>query len=92
MAKIMISVPEQLTNRMRATIPRRQRSKVIAHLIEEEIKKRERLLYECAAAVEQDSALHNEMKDWDTTLQDGLDHESWLYLLDLSKTNKGGLN
>lgn len=58
---------------MKAAIPARQRSKVIAHLI----KKRERSLYECAAAVEKDSALHNEMKDWDITLQDGLDNESW---------------
>ena len=77
MNKILISMPDQLATRMRAAIPVRQRSKTITHLIEKEIEKRERALYECAAAVEKDTALHHEMKDWDTTLQDGLDDESW---------------
>ena len=77
MEKVLISMPDQLATRMRAAIPTRQRSKTIARLIEKEIKKRERALYECAAAVEKDSGLHHEMKDWDVTLQDGLDDESW---------------
>ncbi len=77
MSKVLISIPDQLATRMRAAIPTRQRSKIITHLIEKEIEKRERALYECAAAVEKDSTLRNEMKDWDVTLQDGLDDESW---------------
>lgn len=77
MSKVLISMPDQLANRMRAAIPARQRSKVIAHLIEEEIVRREQSLYECAAEVERDSSLNDEMKDWDATLQDGLDNESW---------------
>jgi len=78
MEKVLISVPDQLAMRMRAAIPARQRSKTITHLIEEEVKRRERALYECAAAVEKDAALRREMKDWDITLQDGLnDDESW---------------
>jgi len=75
-SKVLISMPDHLANRMKAAIPARQRSKVIAHLIEEEVKRRERSLYECAAEVERDSALNDEMKDWDITLQDGLDDES----------------
>jgi hypothetical protein len=35
------------------------------------------MLYECAAAVEKDHLLNDEMKDWDITLQDGLENESW---------------
>lgn len=77
MEKILVSVPDQLAARMRAAIPARQRSKIITHLIEEEISRRERLLYECALAVEKDAALRKELKEWDTTLQDGLDDESW---------------
>jgi len=77
MSKVLISMPDQLANRMRAAIPARQRSKVIAHLIEEEVKRREQSLYECASEVEKDSSLNDEMKDWDATLQDGLDDESW---------------
>ena len=58
-------------------IPQKHRSKVIVQLIEKEIEKREKALYECAMAVEQDKALNQEMKDWDETLQDGLTDESW---------------
>jgi len=76
MEKVLISMPDQLAMRMKAAIPMRQRSKTIAHLIEEEVAKREKRLYECAAAVEKDSTLRREMKDWDITLQDGLDDES----------------
>jgi metal-responsive CopG/Arc/MetJ family transcriptional regulator len=39
--KVMISIPNSLYARMMATIPQRQRSKVIAELLEGEIKKRE---------------------------------------------------
>lgn len=77
MQKILISISDQLACRMRATIPDRQRSKTIAHLIEEEIKKREHSLYTCALAVEKDQALQDEMAEWDVTLKDGLSDESW---------------
>ena len=75
MEKVLISLPDQLAVRMRATIPPRQRSKVITHLIEEEIEKRERSLYECALAIEQDSGLHEEMSEWDITISDGLNKD-----------------
>lgn len=77
MKKILISIPDELACRMRAAIPSRQRSKTITHLIEEEVKKREKLLYECAQAVEKDQALNKEMNEWDATLEDGLEDESW---------------
>ena len=71
MPKILISLPEQLVNRMKATIPDRQRSKIIALLLESEIEKREKKLYECAVAVEKDAALKEDMAAWDVTLTDG---------------------
>lgn len=77
MTKVLISVPEKLVMRMRATIPSRQRSKTITHLIEKEVIRREEALYQCAVAVEKDAALNNEMQEWDITLTDGLDDESW---------------
>ena len=77
MTKVLISIPDKMAARMRAAIPQRQRSKVIVHLIQQEVEKRERALYECAIAVEKDSLLRAEMNDWDMTLQDGLDDESW---------------
>ena len=70
-------MPDKIASRMRASIPQKQRSKVIVQLIEKEIEKREKALYECAATVEQDHEMNQEMKDWDVTLQDGLTDESW---------------
>lgn len=75
MEKVLISIPDQLAIRMRAAIPRRQRSKIITYLIEKEIEKRERILYECALAVEHDSALREEMDDWNITMNDGLSED-----------------
>ena len=76
MQKVLISIPDQLAIRMRATIPARQRSQMITGFIESEVKRREHLLYECAVAVENDAALQDEMNEWDVTLQDGLNDES----------------
>ncbi len=58
MNKVLISMPHELNTRMKAIIPTRQRSKTIAHLIEKEVEKREKRLYECAAAVEKDQTLN----------------------------------
>ena len=78
MEKILISLPDQLANRMRSAIPARQRSKIFTRLIEKEVDKREKALYECALAVEKDGALREEMEEWDITLNDGLKNdESW---------------
>jgi hypothetical protein len=59
---------------MQAVISPRQRSKVVAGLLEEEVRRRERELYECALAVERDEQLQAE---WDVTVGDGLDTETW---------------
>ena len=77
MNKVLISIPDNIASRMRAAIPQRQRSKVIVRLIEAEIDKREKALYECAVAVENDTSLNDEMKDWDVTLLDGMNNGSW---------------
>jgi len=75
MHKILISLPDQLVIRMRTTIPERQRSKIVATLLEAEILKREKSLYECALAVEKDMALKADMAAWNITISDGLSDE-----------------
>jgi hypothetical protein len=78
MVKVLVSLPDDLVHRMRALIPTRQRSGVIVHLIEGEVERREKKLYQSALAVEKDAALQKEMADWDATVSDGLnDDESW---------------
>ena len=52
----------------------RVNSKIIAHLLEKKIKRGDKTLFECAVAVERDTALQCEMEDWNTTMQDGLKH------------------
>ena len=75
MHKVLISLPDQLANRMRATIPERQRSKIVASLLEAEVLRREKSLYECALAVENDVALKADMAIWDVAINDGLHDE-----------------
>ena len=77
MEKVLVSLPDVLAEKLRSFIPSRQRSRVISRLIEKEVDRRERLLYECAVAVEKDAKLHHEMKDWDVTVGDGLNDEAW---------------
>lgn len=76
-AKILISLPSDLSIRFKAMVPPRQRSEVIHHLLEDELSKREKALYKCAATVEADQKLNDEISDWDNTLNDGLDDETW---------------
>lgn len=74
--KVLVSLPDELYARMQAVIPAGQRSRVVAALLEEEVKRRERELYECALAVEQDEPLQAEMADWEVTVGDGIEAES----------------
>lgn len=75
--KVLVSLSNDLYARMKAVIPARQRSKVVADLLEVEVRRRERELYECALAVEQDEQLRAEMADWDLTVGDGIETETW---------------
>ena len=75
--KVLLSLPDRLADRMKAVIPPGQRSKVLADLLEIEVKRREEDLYQCALDVENDQALSEEMKDWDVTAGDGIDDETW---------------
>jgi len=75
--KVLISLPNSLASRMKTLIPQRQRSKVISKLIEKEIQRREESLFKTACEVEKDDALNKEMKDWDVTVGDGIESETW---------------
>ncbi len=75
--KLLVSLPNDLNKRFKAMVPARQRSHVIHRLLEDEIKRREEQLYACAAAVEADQHLTDDMSDWDITLNDGSNNETW---------------
>ncbi len=72
-AKVIFSLPDQLVIRMKVAIPARDRSKVIAVLLEREIVAREQSLYRCAREFEASSDLKDEMITWGNEFgRDGL--------------------
>ncbi|HOP39483.1 MAG TPA: hypothetical protein PLI53_00415 [Geobacteraceae bacterium] len=77
MTKVLVSMPARVLSRMRALVPDRQRSRFITRLVEAELAKREAALFQAAREVEQDEALNAEMREWDGTAADGVDHEPW---------------
>ena len=73
-AKVMFSFPNNLAVRMRAAIPARDRSKIVALLLEKEINAREHRLYLCAKELEESPGLQKEMLAWNSSFDlDGLD-------------------
>jgi hypothetical protein len=74
--KVMFSFPESLVVRMKAIIPQRERSKILAALLEKEISAREQNLFLRAKALEDNEGLKEEMSIWDREFgQDGLEDD-----------------
>jgi metal-responsive CopG/Arc/MetJ family transcriptional regulator len=73
MASLLISLPDELLARLKAAVPPRRRSQLIARLVEAELGHRDDELYRSALAVEMDKGLNAEMADWDATIADGLE-------------------
>lgn len=72
--KVMISLPDQLFANMKALIPARQRSHIIADLLQKELATREEMLYQKALQLEQCNKLTKEAKNWDQQfVGDGLE-------------------
>jgi len=73
MEEMLIKIPEGLAAKFRAIVPRGERSKVIAKLIEEEIKKHDERLYKAALELTKNEKLNKEMEEWDVTAGDGIE-------------------
>ncbi len=72
-SNLVLKLPDELVMRFKSMVPNRQRTRVIAALMESEINRREKELECVAAEVEADVALKEDMRDWDTTIADGID-------------------
>ncbi len=70
-------LPANVYHDFQVVVPKRKMSKVIGHLMQEEIERRNKSLYKIAQSVEKDSKLNKEMKDWDSTVNDGLEDIEW---------------
>jgi metal-responsive CopG/Arc/MetJ family transcriptional regulator len=73
MKEMLIKIPEELAAKFRSIVPRGERSKIIAKLIEEEVGRRDEKLYKIALELEKNKKLNKEMKDWDITAGDGIE-------------------
>ena len=69
--RITLSIPETVARRFQAFIPSRQRSRLVTHLLEEELAKREQALEMACRAANADKALAKEVDEWQT-FDDGI--------------------
>ena len=74
---ILIRLPEEIANRLKAVVPPRQRNRFVSELVEKAVVEHERKLAVIADAVtaedRQDEAILSEFAAWEkTTIADGL--------------------
>jgi metal-responsive CopG/Arc/MetJ family transcriptional regulator len=62
--RITLSIPDSIARRFRSAIPPRQRSRLVAVLLSEELQKRENALEAACIAANQDNALEKEIGEW----------------------------
>ena len=72
-SNLVLKLPDELVTRFKSMVPNRQRTRVIATLMQSEINRREKELERVAAEVEADVALREDLRDWDATIADGID-------------------
>jgi metal-responsive CopG/Arc/MetJ family transcriptional regulator len=70
--RITLTIPAPVAKRLDASIPRRQRSRVITRLLRTELEKRERSLEAACRAANRDRALQREVDEWQS-FDDALD-------------------
>jgi hypothetical protein len=72
-SNLLLKLPAELMTRFKSVVPARQRTRVIASLVELEVQRREQEIERVAAAVEADGVLNADMRNWDATIADGID-------------------
>ena len=73
MTSLLLSLPDDLALRLKASVPARRRSQFVAALLERELGKQDDALTRAALAVEKDRAVNADIKAWDLTAADGFD-------------------
>ncbi|MBI3249001.1 MAG: hypothetical protein HYZ50_21065 [Deltaproteobacteria bacterium] len=71
--RITLTLPDQLAKRFLVTVPSRERSATIVHLLEQELAQREQALEAACLAANIDTALVTETEEWqsfDDNLED----------------------
>jgi hypothetical protein len=79
--QLLIRIPEELARRLRRQVPARGRSAFVQHLLEQALAPEggdDDPLYLAAREVERDERLMAEMAEWDGTVADGLEAETFM--------------
>jgi hypothetical protein len=69
--KVTISKPNLVKHRFQAAVPARQRSRLVARLLERELAERDNTLAAACRAANQDRALVREIEEWHA-FEDGM--------------------
>jgi len=62
--RVTLSIPDAIARKFRAAVPPRRRSRLVTHLIETELAKREDALAAACRAANSDVALEREIDAW----------------------------
>ena len=62
--RLTLPIPDQIARRFQAAVPSRQRSRVVAELLEQELKRKENALEEACLAANRDEELEKEIDEW----------------------------
>lgn len=69
--RITLSIPDAVAHRFQVVVPPRQRSRLVARLLEEVLSKHESSLATACRAANRDKALEREIDDWQS-FEDGV--------------------
>jgi hypothetical protein len=78
--QLLVRIPEELARRLKRQVPARGRSAFVQHLLEQALSPEggaDDPLYQAALEVERDERLMAEMAEWDGTVADGLEAETF---------------
>lgn len=70
--RITLSIPEAVARRFQATVPARQRSRLVTRLLQQELAERDDALAAACRAANRDKALRREIGQWQA-FDDGIE-------------------
>lgn len=62
--RITLSIPDSIARKFQSAVPPRQRSRLVAALLSEELQKRENTLEAACVAANKDNVLEKEIEEW----------------------------
>ena len=70
--RITLSIPDEVAHRFQASVPARQRSRLVTRLLEQELSERDNSLAAACRAANRDKVLEQEIDEWQA-FEDGIE-------------------